>query len=242
MGESSNENLLKMKSPSYFILAFLLLSASFYSQTRVIKPAKKTYPKTTNLGISAGVTRSLVYLNRNVKENNDATGYSFGLIYGGSRLTRVTVEYTHYKELNIQPTWIGIRASCIEANVHAIARFKNVKAYFYPMAGLSYNMFSGYFTGRNDFLNLSQRYPINQVVSTNWTGLNVGTGYEHHIKKISLYVEYKMKVGLAEKKNLNIMDVCFGFGIRYNLRVPSVYKIFSGTRSRYFLDKEDAEN
>ncbi|MCE3258508.1 MAG: hypothetical protein K0S12_149 [Bacteroidetes bacterium] len=231
-----------MKPQVSFIVAFLLLFATVNSQTRVIKPVKKPQPKVTNLAVSGGITRSVLYLNRNVKENNEATGYSFALIYGGAKISRVSVEYTHYKSIDIRPTWLDIRASTIEANIHVLARFKKTKAFFYPLGGISYNMFSGYFTGKNDFLNLSERYKINSNVSTNWVGINIGTGYEHYIKKISLFADYKMRVGLSEGNNLNIMDVCFSFGIRYNLRVPSVYKIFSGTRSRYLLDTEEAED
>ncbi|MCE3227187.1 MAG: hypothetical protein K0S32_1738 [Bacteroidetes bacterium] len=226
----------------FYIIAFLLLSVLSPSQTRVIKPVKKAYPKTTNFGISAGLTRSVLYLNRNVKENNDATGYTFAAVYGGKKIARLSLEYTHYKTINIAPTWYDIKANTIEANIHVIARFKKTHAYFYPIAGLSYNMFSGYFTGRNDFLNLSEKHPRNAVISTNWVGLNVGTGYEYFIKPVSFFLDYKMRIGFSEGKNLNIMDVCFTFGVRYNLKVPSIYKIFSGTRSRYVLDTDDPEN
>jgi hypothetical protein len=157
-------------------------------------------------------------------------------------MTRLSLEYTNFKTIDIKPTWYNINAGTLEANLHIIARFRKTKAYFYPVVGLSYNMFSGYFTGRNDFLGLTERYPTNKVISTNWIGLNVGTGYEYCIKRFSLFLDYKMRVGFSERKNLNIMDVCFTSGLRYTLRVPSVYKIFSGTRSRYVLDTEDPEN
>lgn len=224
------------------ILVILLITFGAFSQTRVIKPAKKIKPKSTNLGIGGALTRSVVYLNRNVKEDNDARGYSFSIIYGGSGILRTSIEYTHYREINIEPTWYNIKASVLEANVHILARFKKSNSFFYPLFGISYNMFSGYFTGRNDFLNLTERYPVNRNITTNWFGLNVGSGYEHNFKPLSIFIDYKMRVGVSEGKQLNIMDVCFTFGLRYNLKVPSIYKIFSGTRSRYVLDTEKAED
>lgn len=225
------------------LTAFLIfMNVVCFSQTRVIAPVKKPRPRTTNFGIGAGVTRSVVYLNRNVKENNDAHGYSFSLIYGGSNLFRLSAEYTHYQTINIEPTWYNVKASTFELNMHVIARFRKTNAFFYPLAGISYNTFSGYFTGREDYLNLSEKYPRNKTVSTNWTGVNLGTGYEHFIKPISIFVDYKMRVGLANGRDLSIMDVCFSLGIRYNLKVPSVYKLFSGTKSRYLLEKEPAQN
>lgn len=222
--------------------AFLLCLPYVNAQVRVIKPVKKSYPKKTNFGIGGGLTRSVLYLNRNVKENNDATGYSVAMIYGGARIARVSVEYTHYKSINIEPTWYNIKASTVEANVHIIARFKKTNAFFYPLFGLSYNMFSGYFTGRNDFMNLSEKYKINSVASSNWLGLNVGTGYEHYFGPVSAFLDYKMRVGESGKRQLNIMDVCISAGLRYNLKVPSIYKIFSGTKNRYFLDSEKTDD
>jgi hypothetical protein len=218
------------------ILLFNLAFCIGYSQVRVVKPVK-THPNTTNLSIGFGAAKSVIFLNRNVKENNDASGIQASLIYGGSNLFRFGLEYTFYRPINIAPTWYDIKAHTIEGNLHVIARFKNTNAFFYPLFGFSYNTFSGYFTGKNDFLNLTDKYKTNQIAVTNWIGFNVGTGYEIFFKKVSLFLDYKMRVGFADgRKQLNIMDVCFSAGLRYNLKVPSIYKLFKGTRNRYFLD------
>ena len=218
---------------------FFLLCGTTQAQLRVIKPVK-TYPKKTNFAIGAGLTRSVLFLTRNVKENNDATGYNFSVIYGGARILRVSMEYTYYRPINIEPTWLNIKANTIEANAHIIARFKTTKAFFYPLFGLSYNHFSGYFTGRNDFLHLSEKYKTNTTVTTNWLGLNMGTGYEQYFGPVSIFIDYKMRVGFTDGNGhqINIMDVCIGGGLRYNIKVPSVYKLFSGTKNRYFLDAD----
>lgn len=223
------------------ILIYIILLSGMisFAQTRVIKPAKKSRPKTTNLGIGGSFTKSVLYLSRNVKENNDAKGNTISVVYGGSKIFRVSAEYTRFRTVHIAPTWFDIKAATYELNGHVIARFQTDKAYFYPIFGLSYNTFTGFFTGQNDFLQLKEKHKENTIVTTNWLGLNVGTGFEYKFKAISLYMDYKMRIGLADRKQLNIMDVCFHFGARYNLKVPSIYKIFSGTRSRYFLEKDD---
>ncbi len=224
-----------------FILLSIVSATSLKAQKRVhtIKPIK-SYPTKTNFAIGAGFSRSVLFLSRNVKENNDANGYNFSVLYGGSRIVRVSLEYTYYRPINIEPTWFNINASSIESNAHIIARFKNTKAFFYPLFGLSYNHFSGFFTGRNDFLNLREKYQINSVVSTNWLGLNVGTGYEQFFKQISLFLDYKMRVGFNDgiNRQINIMDVCISAGLRYNIKVPSIYKLIKGNKTRYFLDTE----
>lgn len=220
-------------------MCFLFFCGALSAQRRVVKPKKK-YPQKTDLAFGAGLARSVLFLTRNVKENNNATGYSFYVLYGGAKIVRTSLEYTFYKPINIDPTWYNIRASTIEANAHIIARFKETKAFFYPLFGLSYNQFSGYFTGRNDFMGLAQKYDVNSTVVTKWLGVNVGTGYEQYIGKFSFFIDYKMRIGYNDGNSgqLNIMDICLGLGARFNLRAPSIYKIFSGTRNRYFLDAE----
>ncbi|MCA6443432.1 MAG: hypothetical protein IM600_08395 [Bacteroidetes bacterium] len=217
------------------IIIFILTCFTVHSQIKTSKPVK-TRPKETNFALGFGGTRSVLYLNRNVKENNDATGLHFTIVYGGSRLLRLSTEYSHYFPINIEPTWQNINARTIESNLHIIARFTRTKAFFYPVVGLSYNEFNGFFTGKNDFLNLSDKYAKNTQVKTVWYGLNIGTGYEYYIKKISLFLDYKMRVGFADGRQLNIMDVCFSAGARFNIKAPSIYRIFSGPRSRYMLN------
>ena len=173
-----------------YLLIFLFLSHVSFSQTqkkpinpalkKQLTPAKKTHPRKTNLGIGLGVSRSVVYLARNVKPDNDATGLHTSLVYGGSKLLRLSLEYTRYKTINIAPTWYNIKANTIELNCHFLARFRSKNAYFYPLFGVSYNTFSGTYTGINDYLNLGSLYEKNQKVVTKWLGLNIGTGYEYY--------------------------------------------------------------
>jgi hypothetical protein len=232
---------LKLNSEMGQLLIFIMffICTSCYSQTRVIKPVKKSRPVSTNLGIGGSITRSVLYLSRNVKENNDAKGYSFSLVYGGARLLRLSTEFTRYRTINIVPTWYNISAATFELNGHLIARFQTDKAYFYPIFGVSYNTFSGFFTGQNDFLHIGEKHSANTTVITRWLGLNIGTGFEYKFKAISAFMDYKMRIGKADRNQLNIMDVCYHFGFRYNLKIPSVYKLFSGTRNRYFLEPSE---
>ncbi|MDI1354636.1 MAG: hypothetical protein PSX36_06945 [bacterium] len=230
-----------MRNRLLAMFVFLLLGGVLPAQLKVVKPIV-THPKRTTLAFGLGATRSVVYLSRNIKANNDAKGLTISAVYGGARLLRVSVEYTYYRILDISPTWYDIRANTIEANLHFLARFKSRKAVFYPIVGLSYNVFSGYFTGVNDYLNLTSLYPVNETVTTHWLGLNAGTGYEYYFKPGSLFIDYKMRVGVTEGTNqLNIQDVCFSAGLRFNFRVPSIYKVFKGTRGRYSLDTVDSE-
>lgn len=234
-----------------YLILFLFSHALSHAQKRIGKlPTQnqgKTvskYPKRTNLAFSAGATRSVVYLARNVKPDNDATGFNTALVYGGARLLRLSLEYTRYKTIDIAPTWYSIKANTVELNMHILARFRGKNAYFYPLVGLSYNTFSGTYTGVYDYLNLGNIYPKNERAVTHWWGINLGTGYEYYFKPGSFFLDYKMRIGRTEGYNqLNIQDVCISAGLRFNLRVPSVYSLFiyRNTRSRYLLDTYDAD-
>jgi hypothetical protein len=218
-----------------YILLFNVFFGLGFSQVRVVKPiVTSTY--TTNLSFGFGVAKSVLFLNRNVKENNDANGLQASLIYSRSNIFRFSIEYTRYQPINIAPTWYNIKAYTIETNMNIIARFKKSSAFLYPLFGISYNSFSGYFTGKNDFLNIANKYKANQTAVTKWVGVNVGLGYEIYYKQLSWFLDYKMRVGLADGKQLNIMDVCFSTGLRYTIKWSKLYPIFKGTRKRYFLN------
>lgn len=224
--------------PRIFLsLVLFMVLTPLRAQVRVIKPVK-TRPLTTKLGVGAGMAGSVLYLSRNVKENNEAYGYQLSMVYGGEHLLRGSLEYTGYQSMDIAPTWYNVRANTIELNLHVIARFSEGKAIFYPIFGLSYNSFSGFYTGVRDFLNLNALYPDNTDVVTRWWGFNAGTGYEYYIKRLSLFLDYKMRIGVNEGYgDLNILDVCLSAGLRYNLIVPTPYGLFKGPRNRYRLNK-----
>jgi hypothetical protein len=176
-----------------------------------IKPVKEK--KYLKLSVKAGANLSVVYLARNIKEDNNEPGYSGGLTYEVNNFVRVSGLYTQFKPLNIAPTWLNVKAKTIEANLEVLANFPNGKTLLYPFAGVSYNSFSGLFTGESDYLNLKEFYQSNTIVKNNYLGLNLGTGIEHTFGVIGLYLDYRMRVG-KQDGNINIMDVCYTGGVK----------------------------
>jgi hypothetical protein len=217
-----------------------LLTGSVLSQLSAQnKPAKfKRESEKTNLEIGVGAMGSVLYLGRNIKEDNDAKGFTITGNYGGQKLCRLGFQYTFYRPIDIEPTWYDVKAHTIEANLEMIARFKNNKSYLYPFVGLSYNTFKGYFTGQNDFLGLKEYYPMNTTQRERWMGVNIGTGFEHAMGPIVLFADYRMRVGLQRQYGnngggLNIMDVCYSAGVRLKMIVPTLHKIYRGISDRY---------
>lgn len=229
-----------------------MLAAQFsFSQTKkVIKYSdltpngeikKPKTPRKTHFGLGGGLTRSVIFLSRNVWEYNDANGLYLNFIYGGNKLLRFTGEYIQYSKIDIKPTWYNIQAKSYEANIHFLAKFKNNNDLIYPITGFSLNEFKGFFTGREDFQNLREKYEINTDVKNYWIGMNFGIGYEHAFGPIKAVAMYKMRVGAQDyNEKLNIMDVCYTFALRYDFKVLTpknlIRSIFNPVRGRYDLD------
>jgi|JI8StandDraft_1071087.scaffolds.fasta_scaffold64272_2 hypothetical protein len=231
-----------MKRSILFYLLILGFGSILHAQVKVIKPVR-TSTKNSNFGFGVGVIRSVVYLARNVNDNNDARGLNTIMTYDEGNLLRFSLEYSFFKTLTIAPTWYDIKARSIEANVYVIARTKEKKVFFYPFAGLSYNMFKGYFTGINDYTNLRAKFEKNTTVVTNWIGINAGVGFDYNFKNWSLYFNNKWRVGKAEGyEQYNILDLCFTAGARINVPGTTLGKIFRGTRSRYMLKPKTSRN
>lgn len=206
------------------LLTFFTCS-SFFLLGNQLPPSKKNTKikwNATKIQVGGGIARSVLYLSRNVKESNDATGYAFVANYGGTKLVRLSFQYTYYKPINIAPTWYTIKANTIEMNLELLARFNNNKTFLYPLTGLSYNNFKGYFTGQDDYLNLREHYTTNSTIKSSWLGVNIGTGIEHTIGPVVIFLDYRMRLGAAGGKfgNFNIMDVCYGGGLRLKIVTP----------------------
>lgn len=233
------------------IIIFVILSTFSFAQVKTkpvnepkdlkLKVVKKEEAKFTSFGVGIGVTRSVIFLSRNILEFNDANGLNINMVYGGHKLVRWSAEFHRFNSINIEPTWYNIKAKTYEVNAQFLARFKNNRDLIYPITGLSVNEFNGYFTGRDDFQNLREKYQINSEVKSYWIGMNFGLGYEHAFGPLNAFIVYKMRVGAQDvNERLNIMDVCYTAGLRYDIRTFTpkyLYKyIFRGYRNRYMLN------
>ncbi len=196
-------------------------------------PKPKQEARETKFEVGAGMMGSVLYLSRNIKQKNDAKGLAIVANYGGQKLYRLSVQYTHYFPINIEPTWYSVKANTIEANLEVIARFNNQHTKLYPFAGFSYNTFKGYFTGDDDYLNLREKYKAHSTIQSSWLGLNIGTGIEHTFGPIVLYGDYKMRVGKESTGGFNIMDVCYSAGIRIKISVITLKPVHIAPSNRY---------
>jgi hypothetical protein len=196
----------------------------------IIKPEKER-PYTT-WSLKAGGNISVIYLARNVKEKNNEPGYCGGLTYEVNNFVRVATLYSRFRPINIKPTWLDVKANSYEINMEILAKFPNKKTLLYPFFGLSYNTYSGFFTGESDFLNLREYYAVNSIVKNNWAGLNFGVGLEHNFGILGLFLDYRMRVGKQETA-INIMDVCYTGGLKVRFPYGKLAKRLASPNDRF---------
>ncbi len=229
-----------MRLRGFGFVLLMMLTSTYFSQKKVKTTPHKIVliKKEWNLGIGVGLNSSVVYLPRNSSGNNGAAGKSIICTYDKGNFLRFTFEYNKYMSPDFAPTWYNVSASSFESNVQYITRFMDGHGYLYPLAGVSYNLFKGYFTGKNDYLNLRAVHQESTTVTSNWFGINVGVGYDYNLKHSAFYFMYKMRVGYTEGYNqCNIQDICISVGYRLHLSEASFKKVFLGPRSRYALPK-----
>ena len=92
--------------------------------------------------------------------------------------------------------------------------------------------FNGFFTGQYDYLNLKDYYGSNTTVKDNWLGVNLGTGIEHNFGIVGLFIDYRMRVGRAEKA-INIMDVCYTAGLKVRFPYGKLAKTLAHPDDRF---------
>jgi hypothetical protein len=207
------------------LICFLLhTSLSTFSQTNnalktqtITSNSTENNRKYTIWSIKAGANISVIYLARNVKDNNNEPGNSAGINFEINNFVRISTLYSRFRPINIEPTWLNVKANTYESNLEVVAKFPNKKTLIYPFVGFSYNTYTGFFTGKSDYLNLKEYYPVNSTIKNKWLGFNLGTGLEHNFGIIGLFIDYRMRVGRQEN-GLNIMDVCYTTGVK--IRFP----------------------
>lgn len=203
------------------------------AKTTTITPKKGKEKQYTRWSIKTGINLSVIYLARNVKENNNEPGYCAGITYELNDFLRLATLHTSFAPIDIEPTWYGIKATSSELNLEFIAKFPNKKTWLYPFTGFSYNTYKGFFTGRNDYLNLREKYGTNTTIKNNWLGLNVGLGLEHNFNILGVFIDYRMRVGRQERV-FNIMDVCYTGGVKIRFPYGKLAKSIAHMNDRFY--------
>lgn len=192
-------------------------------------------------GIGAGVSKSVVFLTRNIKEFNDAYGiylqFSFNSI---NKLLRNEISFSNYNKIQIEPTWKNVKSWIFEHNINFMARFIKTDAMLFPTLGWCVSHYEGFFTGISDVQGLRARFNPNTLVSQYWFGLTFGVGAEKVFYPFSVGMYYKMRISNGDLiDKLSIVDVCYHFFIKYYFK-RFFSKKYLGPRGRYILKRSES--
>src|SRR5574338_330525 len=102
------------------MIVLLLLCMQAASQVKVVRQHKPSGPgkyRTSKLGRGVGRARSVLFLMRNFKQDNDAHGWNVSAAYNLNRVMRINAEYIWYNPIDIAPTWYNVKGRSIECNI-----------------------------------------------------------------------------------------------------------------------------
>jgi outer membrane protein assembly factor BamA len=226
----------------YFVLFFFVVTRIYlFPQERNYKDQRLTDKYLFELGLAGGLSKSVVFLTRNINEFNDAYGLYLQLsVNRPKKLIRNEISFTNYRKIQIEPTWKDVKSWTIEHNVNFMARFVKTDAYLFPTAGWCFSRYEGFFTGVSDVQGLRAKFRPNTNVRQYWAGLNFGVGAEKIFYPFSIGMYYKMRVSNGDLiDKLSIVDVCYHFFAKYYFK-----RIFSkkylGPRGRYILKTNES--
>lgn len=191
------------------ILLVLVMGIESYSRNDTLNK---------RLILNIGVNRlGTAFILRNGMNNIISDGWGGNLTFskpGNSH--RISTQYSHYKQLDMDPVWKNVNAHKMELNLEIVTHFDNIELLLYPFLGLSYNYISAIYTGKNDPDALARFYPINSVVTNRWLGLTGGLGLERSIKRFTIFGNYRMHIVKAEEA-VRIMDIGLDAGLKYQI-------------------------
>src|SRR5690349_264295 len=121
-----------MRRIRHLVILLAILTGQAYAQLHVVKPVpppKKPY-NVSRLGIGVGRARSVLFLMRNIKQDNEAHGWDVSLAYNLSRVMKITSNYTWYRPIDIAPTWYGVEGRTFEVNVNWLFTFPDGRTRF----------------------------------------------------------------------------------------------------------------
>lgn len=226
----------------YFVRFFLLFSSiQLFSQESNFKEQRLTDKHLFELGFAGGLSKSVVFLTRNINEFNDAYGLYLQLSFNRpKKLIRNEISFTNYSKIQIEPTWKDVKSWTFEHNVNFMARFVKTEAFLFPTVGWCLSRYEGFFTGISDVQGLRAKFQPYTIVRQYWFGLNFGVGAEKVFYPFSIGMYYKMRISngdLVDK--LSIVDVCYHFFAKYYFK-RIISKKYLGPRGRYILKTNES--
>ncbi len=162
-----------------------------------------------SIQIGAGRTITTLSLQENYNEVEFLAGWDFNGNYLFNNLLRLEFKYNKFLPENILPFWQNAHLENFNINFHKVISNEEGFFFIYPVIGLAYTKFFAYQKIDKNFI------PINQNKTYYNFGLNAGLGVEWHIKFLSLFIDYNMRITKITSDNTtNLRNVSFSAGMR----------------------------
>jgi len=202
-------------------LLFLFSTLASYSST-----SKDSTAHRTRFFILGGITWSAIDLNHynitDPKPGLNARIYS----YLKSNV-RLAGEYTYALKHNDPPTWTNVVAQNAELNVHITGTVNNTQLAFYALTGASMQFWKGEFTGIADQAGVNVVVDAGEIESYTSFLANFGCGFEKNFRHFGFFGEFKFRLNQSDSNvKIKINDVVYGAGVKVNIRMKNINKLF----------------
>lgn len=159
--------------------------------------------------IGAGRIISTLALQENYNDVEYISGWDFNANYLFHNLTRLEFKYCTFEKVDILPFWKNAQLQNFNLNFHYVTSNETGSFFLYPLVGIAYTQFSSFQLIDKNFNKINQDRKYFQL------GLNGGLGAEVHLKFLSIFVDYNMRVTKITSDNTpNVRNVSFSGGIR----------------------------
>ncbi len=159
--------------------------------------------------IGVGKILNTLALQENYNDVEYIEGWDFNAHYLFHNLTRLELKYSYFQKIDILPFWKSAELQNYNMNFHYIISNESGSFFIYPMFGVAYTKFSAFQLIDKNFQKIAD-----DKIFYQW-GMNAGLGAEVHIKFLTLFLDYNMRVTKITSDNTtNIRNVGFSAGIR----------------------------
>ncbi|HXB39711.1 MAG TPA: hypothetical protein VNZ49_04165 [Bacteroidia bacterium] len=211
-------------------LAQLLLCHDGFSQ----QPAKnKKIQKFSRLSVGSSIIRT--HLRNTFSDDIYPITYEGRLYFGSNDMFRGLINIESQPLINFKPEWVNIRSTFFDLQGNILFYFSNRKGIFYIIGGVSYQRYSGNYTG---YGSISRMMPyMDKEFKGNYFGGISGFGFELKVYlNISLYAETRFRMMWFDEKldrNTKTLVISDQLCVGIKINLPELHKIFRGPNDKY---------
>ncbi|GIV28201.1 MAG: hypothetical protein KatS3mg027_2015 [Bacteroidia bacterium] len=159
--------------------------------------------------IGIGRIINILALQQNSDDVEYITGWNFNANYLFPNLSRIEISYCTFEPIDISSFWQKVHFWNINVNYHHIISTQDGTFFIYPYFGAAYSQFKGFQLLDKNFKRVMENKTYNQF------GFNAGLGAEWHLRFLTFFVDYNMRITrILPYNSISLRNVGFSAGIR----------------------------